>query len=227
MCGSTRSTTSPSSSSTRRNTPCAAGCWGPKLMVKLRSEASFIARRRLPRGNRPAGPVFRPVPAAALSRSPTGRASPTRRGARRDRENRCGSLLTFSSHFSWLPGSPQNRISVDLFSFRWFPISSTGNLRERLPGAYTGTNMPKQKLTPDFVRHAKPLDGSQRTYFWDATLPRFGLMVTANGAKSYVVQYRHRGSSRRLTMDGALPLSDARREAQAVIGRVAKGEDVV
>jgi len=116
---------------------------------------------------------------------------------------------------------------VDLFSFRWFPISSTGNLRERLPGAYTGTNMPKQKLTPDFVRHAKPLDGSQRTYFWDATLPRFGLMVTANGAKSYVVQYRHRGSSRRLTMDGALPLSDARPEAQAVIGRVAKGEDVV
>src|SRR3954453_19292575 len=36
ICGSTRSTTSPSSSSTRRRTPCAAGCCGPKLIVKLR-----------------------------------------------------------------------------------------------------------------------------------------------------------------------------------------------
>src|SRR5580698_3079036 len=36
ICGSTRSTTSPSSSSTRRNTPCAAGCCGPKLIVKVR-----------------------------------------------------------------------------------------------------------------------------------------------------------------------------------------------
>src|SRR3954465_4519336 len=36
ICGSTRATISPSSSSTRRSTPCAAGCCGPKLMVKLR-----------------------------------------------------------------------------------------------------------------------------------------------------------------------------------------------
>src|SRR5262249_24586846 len=42
MCGSTRSTTSPSSSSTRRSTPCAAGCCGPKLMVKLRSAVSVM-----------------------------------------------------------------------------------------------------------------------------------------------------------------------------------------
>src|SRR5215831_13072439 len=42
MCGSTRSTTSPSSSSTRRSTPCAAGCCGPKLIVKLRRLCSAI-----------------------------------------------------------------------------------------------------------------------------------------------------------------------------------------
>src|SRR5258706_10894765 len=35
MCGSARWITSPSSSSTRRNTPCAAGCCGPKFMVKF------------------------------------------------------------------------------------------------------------------------------------------------------------------------------------------------
>src|SRR5574343_282981 len=39
MCGSARCTTSPSSSSTRRNTPWAAGCCGPKLSVKLRISA--------------------------------------------------------------------------------------------------------------------------------------------------------------------------------------------
>src|SRR6218665_989328 len=43
MCGSTRSTISPSSSSTRRSTPCAAGCCGPKLMLNLRTGVSGIA----------------------------------------------------------------------------------------------------------------------------------------------------------------------------------------
>src|SRR4029078_9477681 len=42
MCGSTRSTTSPSSSSTRRKTPCAAGCCGPKLMLNWRMSVSGI-----------------------------------------------------------------------------------------------------------------------------------------------------------------------------------------
>src|SRR5262249_31549768 len=43
ICGSMRSITSPSSSSTRRSTPCAAGCCGPKFMVKLRCAGSAIA----------------------------------------------------------------------------------------------------------------------------------------------------------------------------------------
>src|ERR687887_287322 len=51
MCGSTRSTTSPSRSSTRRSTPCAAGCCGPKFSVKLRTEASVIAFPRRSRSD--------------------------------------------------------------------------------------------------------------------------------------------------------------------------------
>src|SRR5690606_1238993 len=43
MCGSTRLTTSPSSSSTRRRTPCAAGCCGPKFRLKLRIWASVMS----------------------------------------------------------------------------------------------------------------------------------------------------------------------------------------
>src|SRR6516165_7519890 len=37
-----RSTTSPLSSKTRRKTPCAAGCCGPKFIVKFRVKASTI-----------------------------------------------------------------------------------------------------------------------------------------------------------------------------------------
>src|SRR5262249_45772069 len=47
-----RCTTSPSSSSTRRRTPCAAGCWGPKLTVKLRSEDSAMAAEMITPGQR-------------------------------------------------------------------------------------------------------------------------------------------------------------------------------
>src|SRR5512135_3585586 len=47
MCGSARSITSPSISSTRRSTPWAAGCCGPKFMVRLRISGtlafSFVA----------------------------------------------------------------------------------------------------------------------------------------------------------------------------------------
>src|SRR4029453_276101 len=39
MCGSALWMTSPSISSTKRSTPWAAGCWGPKLRVKLRISA--------------------------------------------------------------------------------------------------------------------------------------------------------------------------------------------
>src|SRR6516165_6758706 len=42
ICGSTRRTTSPSSSKTRRKTPCAAGCCGPKFIVKFRVKASAM-----------------------------------------------------------------------------------------------------------------------------------------------------------------------------------------
>jgi integrase len=53
----------------------------------------------------------------------------------------------------------------------------------------------------------------------------FGLMVTKNGHKSFVVDYRAAGRKRRMHLKFGLTLSDARREAKAVMGRVAKGGD--
>jgi integrase len=82
----------------------------------------------------------------------------------------------------------------------------------------------RAKLTPAFVAKATSSD-RQRVIYWDETLPGFGLMVTKNGHKSYVVDYRADGRKRRMHLKSGLTLSDARREAKAVLGRVAKGGD--
>jgi integrase len=83
----------------------------------------------------------------------------------------------------------------------------------------------RTKLTPAFVKTATAIDGKDRTIFWDQAMSGFGLMVTATGSRSYVVQYRSGRSSRRLTIDGVLSLDDARKEAKKTLGSVAKGND--
>jgi hypothetical protein len=50
-------------------------------------------------------------------------------------------------------------------------------------------------------------------------------MVTAKGAKSYVVQYRAGRRSRHMTIDSILDFSKARKRAKALLGEVAHGRD--
>lgn len=84
----------------------------------------------------------------------------------------------------------------------------------------------KVKLTPAFVLRAEAPTKGDRIVYWDEALPCFGLMVTRSGHKSFVVQYRAKGKSRRMTFNAAgLSLDKARREAKAVIGDVTKGGD--
>ena len=85
----------------------------------------------------------------------------------------------------------------------------------------------RNKLTPAFVSSAKAESGADRTVYWDATMPGFGLMVTSAGHKSFVCQYRAGGRSRRLTIRTGVGLTAARREARKVLGEVAKGRDPV
>src|SRR5258708_6120667 len=82
----------------------------------------------------------------------------------------------------------------------------------------------RAKLTPAFIAKL-PVPVTGRTIYWDAAMPGFGLMVTKNGHKSFVVDYRAAGHKRRMHLKSGLTLSDARREAKAVLGRVAKGGD--
>jgi integrase len=81
----------------------------------------------------------------------------------------------------------------------------------------------RQKLTPAFVMKVTPVDTNQ--IYWDAELRGFGLLVLPSGEKRYVIQYRAAGRSRRLTFKPGLTLTDARKEAKAKLGDVAKGKD--
>jgi integrase len=83
----------------------------------------------------------------------------------------------------------------------------------------------RTKLTPAFAAKATLATGAERTTYWDAGMPGFGLMVTTNGHRSYVVQYRAAGRSRRMHLKNGLTLTAARREAKAILGAVAKGGD--
>jgi integrase len=81
----------------------------------------------------------------------------------------------------------------------------------------------RQKLTPALVRDAKPAATNQ--IYWDTEQRGFGLLVLPSGQRRYVVQYRLAGRSTRMTFKPGLTLTDARKEAKAVLGAVAKGGD--
>src|SRR5580692_4199259 len=57
------------------------------------------------------------------------------------------------------------------------------------------------KISKRVVDAADRPTNSDRTFVWDSEVKGFGLMVTARGTKSYVVQYRTRENrSRRITI---------------------------
>jgi integrase len=83
----------------------------------------------------------------------------------------------------------------------------------------------RTNLSPAFVARAKAEAGAERSIYWDDDLSGFGLVVTSAGHKSFVCQYRANGRSRRISIKATLRLGEARKEARAILGRVAKGGD--
>jgi integrase len=84
----------------------------------------------------------------------------------------------------------------------------------------------RRKLSSAFIAKAPLPEKGDRTIYWDESRPGFGLMVTSNGHRSFVVQYRNeRGNSRRMSLKDGLSLTAARQEATVILGDVAKGGD--
>ena len=81
------------------------------------------------------------------------------------------------------------------------------------------------KLTKRIVDAA---EAQSRDYvIWDDELPGFGLRVFVSGKRSYLIQYRSAGRSRRYTIGhhGVWTPELARKEAKIQLGRVAQGDD--
>jgi len=86
--------------------------------------------------------------------------------------------------------------------------------------------MLRQPLTDLAIRKLS-LDAGERVELWDATLPGFGVRVSSAGTKSFVLLYRLRGQSRRMTVGRhpIMSLAEARAMAREVLGKVAHGID--
>ncbi|AVW91076.1 Arm DNA-binding domain-containing protein [Celeribacter baekdonensis] len=81
------------------------------------------------------------------------------------------------------------------------------------------------KITKRFVESTQ-IKGKDYVV-WDDDLPGFGLRVFASGKRSYVIQYRSEGRSRRYTigLHGIWTAESASREARIQVGRVAQGDN--
>lgn len=85
----------------------------------------------------------------------------------------------------------------------------------------------RTKLTLRFVEGLMPKDKDH--FAWDSEVVGFGIKVSVGGHKSYVLQYRHEGRSRRYTIGahGSPWAPDtARTEAKRLLGAVAGSIDV-
>ena len=98
-----------------------------------------------------------------------------------------------------------------------------------LQGAVANPQMPKraiERLTDKLVR-SRPVPDTGATITYDADVPGFGARITANGARSFVLNYRCAGRERRMTI-GRFPTwsaTAAREEARELRRKVDSGID--
>lgn len=74
-----------------------------------------------------------------------------------------------------------------------------------------------------------PKGKGRQEFYRDDIIPGFGLRVTSGGAKSFIVEKRINGKVKRITLGryGNLTVEQARKEAMALLGEVAKGNDPI
>ncbi len=81
------------------------------------------------------------------------------------------------------------------------------------------------RLTKRFVDALKP--ASSDYFAWDDELKGFGIRVSPKGKKTFLIQYRAAGRSRRMKLGpyGAVTADEARNRAKTLLGEVASGEN--
>lgn len=69
--------------------------------------------------------------------------------------------------------------------------------------------------------------GDKESFLWDGELKGFGVRVSTEGRKTFVVQYRQGGRTRRMKLGtfGNITVDEARDIAKKALGRIADGED--
>lgn len=83
------------------------------------------------------------------------------------------------------------------------------------------------QIFTDLLLKKATADGLGRRELWDGRVPGFGLRVSSAGTKTFILVYRHRGRTRRLTL-GRYPylsLADAREKASDALRAVNNGGD--
>jgi hypothetical protein len=83
------------------------------------------------------------------------------------------------------------------------------------------------RFTDRGLRALKPPPHPKQIDYFDESLPGFGLRVSYNGQKSWVVLYRCSGVKGRLTLGrfDVVPLSDAREQARDALKAAARGDN--
>ena len=93
-----------------------------------------------------------------------------------------------------------------------------------------GSGVMAEKITDKLAREAAAPEYGNRIIY-DTDLTGFGLRVTANGAKSFILNYRVSGRERRYTIgkytgrDGAWSVAAAREEAKTLKKKIDKDQD--
>ncbi len=79
----------------------------------------------------------------------------------------------------------------------------------------------------DLMLRKLTTNGQNRIEIWDGRTPGFGMRVSGTGTKTFILVYRHRGRTRRLTLGRypVLTLADAREKATQALLQVNKGVD--
>ena len=83
------------------------------------------------------------------------------------------------------------------------------------------------KFTDRSLKAIKPPARPKQLDYFDDTLPGFGLRVSYNGRKSWIVLYRCNSVKGRLTLGrfDVLPLVDAREKARNALKAASNGDD--